>query len=182
MSGSSKRRSSIEAEIRATYPELSREPSTVIATRNELVHLLNHELPPSEWHPVTQERVNTFAVITGDCNWIHTDPTRAVREGPYGGCVAHGYLSLSLLPMLIAEVVAFTGVTTVNYGLDRVRFPAPLFVGTSIRASVLISDVLDTSVGTRVALRASIESDASERPVCVADVQWHVGFPKEESR
>jgi acyl dehydratase len=105
-------------------------------TIQDLEHHAGQDLGTSSWHVVTQERVDLFADATGDHQWIHVDRERAAA-GPFGGTVAHGYLTLSLIPQLLAEVVEVTGADlAVNYGLNRVRFPAPLPTGSRVRASV----------------------------------------------
>src|SRR5215217_1658387 len=107
----------------------------------ELESLVGEELGSSEWHLIDQERVNTFAAVTGDHQWIHVDPERAAA-GPFGGTIAHGYLTLSMLPALMGEVWRVDGVRMgVNYGLNKVRFPAPLPVGSRIRAGVELVEV-----------------------------------------
>lgn len=127
-------------------------------------------LGSSRWFPMEQAVVDAFAATTGDRQWIHTDPKRA-RHGPYRGTIAHGYLVLSLLPVLAADVYRVDGVAaTVNYGLDRVRFPAPTRVGSRVRAGVELVSTTEVSGGAVHALvRMTVEAEDSERPVCVAD-------------
>jgi acyl dehydratase len=125
-------------------------------------------LGASDWHEITQDAVNGFADVTGDHQWIHVDVERA-RSTPFGGTIAHGYFTLSLAPMLTAEVVAFEGFTfAINYGLDRVRFPAPMPVGDRVRASVKLAAVEDVSGGAQISLEITFERDGGDRPVCVA--------------
>jgi acyl dehydratase len=122
----------------------------------------------SGWFPVTQERVNLFAEATGDHQWIHVDPERAAA-GPFGGTVAHGFLTLSLLPLLMSRTYEVSGVRmAVNYGLDRVRFPAPARVGARLRAHVTIIEVGDVAGGVQVTSEVTVEAEGQPKPVCVA--------------
>jgi acyl dehydratase len=124
------------------------------------------ELGVSRWHEVTQERVDAFARVTGDRQWIHTDPERAAQS-PFGGTIAHGYLTLSLIPVLLAEAFPMKGFGTVlNYGLNRVRFPAPLTTGSLVRLRAR----LDSVDGPTSTLTVTFEREGAERPVCVAEV------------
>jgi len=159
-----------------TYPELAREPSIRVTDRPHLDALLGEPLPASEWHVVTQARIDAFARATADCQWIHVNPERARSESAFGGTIAHGYLTLSLLPMLMAEVISFGDLTTVNYGLDRVRFPAPLRSGASVRAEVNVSSVDHAPGGTKVTFDVTAHADAGGKPVCVARPMWIVLF------
>jgi len=124
----------------------------------------------SEWLEIDQKRVDMFAEATGDLQWIHTDPARAA-QGPFGTTIAHGYLTLSLVPFFLGQLLEVTGISmAVNYGLGKVRFPAAVPVGSSLQASAEVVDV-DPQVGSaRLTLRVSIGCDLVDRPVCVADV------------
>jgi acyl dehydratase len=123
----------------------------------------------TEWREMEQERVNRFADVTEDHNYIHVDVERAKRS-PFGGTVAHGYLTLSLLAPVIQELVTVSDATTgVNYGLDRVRFPAPLPVGAQWRGGVELLEVTDVSGGVQIKLRATVEVKGTEKPALVAD-------------
>ncbi len=116
-----------------------------------------------------QHQVDAFAEVTGDHQWIHTDPERSAA-GPFGGTIAHGYLTLSLVVALSAEVYRIEGVAMgVNYGLDRVRFPAPLRVGSRLRAGVELRDVHDVEGGVQLLARVTVEAEGQAKPVCVAD-------------
>jgi acyl dehydratase len=133
--------------------------------------LLGKELPPSDWHVVTQEQIDAFAAVTGDRQWIHVDAERAERESPFGATVAHGFLTLSLVSGLRAESFAVTGYAmVVNYGLDRVRFPSPVPAGSRVRARFRVLAVEDTSGGERAVVEATVERDGSDKPVCVAEL------------
>lgn len=123
----------------------------------------------SDWLVVTQERVDLFAEATGDHQWIHVDPERAA-EGPFGGPIAHGYLTLALLPLLVAEVLRVEGVSVaINYGADKVRFPAPVPVGASVRVGCEVSAFDRTAAGARVVVLCTVEIQGSAKPACVAE-------------
>jgi acyl dehydratase len=124
----------------------------------------------SEWHQVTQEQVNTFAEATGDFQWIHVDVERA-KQGPFGGPIAHGYLTLSLGPMLIPQIVKVEGIAmAVNYGLNKVRFPAPVPVGSKLRLGATLAAVEDIAGGVQVTMGMVYELDGADKPVCVAEI------------
>ena len=124
----------------------------------------------TSWLQVDQDRINTFADATGDHQWIHVDVERS-RSGPFGGPIAHGYLTLSLLVPLWNELVEVRDVTmAVNYGLNKVRFPAPLPVGSKIRLGATLAAIVDVPGGVDALVDAVIESDASAKPACVAQV------------
>jgi acyl dehydratase len=124
----------------------------------------------SEWHEVTQEQVNLFADATGDHQWIHVDIERA-KAGPFGGPIAHGYLTLSLTPALLSEILEVSGITmAVNYGLNKLRFPAPVPVGSKVRAGVQLDHVEDVSGGVQVTLTTTFEVEGGSKPVCVAEI------------
>jgi acyl dehydratase len=132
--------------------------------------LIGTHLGYSEYKTVTQEEVNLFAEATGDHQWIHVDPERA-KEGPFGGPIAHGYLTLSLIPVLMGQVVRTNGVRMgVNYGTNKVRFPAPVPVGSEIRLGAAVADVEDVAGGIQVALDVTIEVKGAPKPSCVAQV------------
>ncbi len=136
----------------------------------ELENLVGQELGTSEWVTIDQERVNRFAEVTGDHQWIHVDPERAVK-GPFGTTIAHGYLTLSLLPALGATAYQIEGSRmTVNYGLDRVRFPAPVPVGSRVRAVFALKEYKPLpDNGVQLVVVATVEREGGERPVCVAE-------------
>jgi acyl dehydratase len=124
----------------------------------------------SEWHEVTQEQVNLFADATGDHQWIHVDIERA-KAGPFGGPIAHGYLTLSLTPALLSEILEVSGIKmAVNYGLNKLRFPAPVPVGSKVRAGVQLFQVEDVSGGVQVTLTTTFEVEGGSKPVCVAEI------------
>jgi acyl dehydratase len=132
--------------------------------------LAGAELGPSSWIDVTQERVDAFAAATDDPQWIHVDPERAAA-GPFGGTVAHGFLTLSLVVPMLDEVLPEAGRATINYGVDRVRFPAPVPCGSRIRGRFRVEDVADVAGGSQLRIVATIERErGGERPVCVAEL------------
>jgi len=128
-------------------------------------------LGPSDWLLIDQERVQAFAVATDDPQWIHLDTERARRESPYGQTVAHGYLTLSLIPGLMRQLFAFEGAKLrINYGLNRVRFPAPVLVPSRVRLHALIAEATEFEGGVQVVFDVRFESDRQEKPVCVAQI------------
>jgi len=132
-------------------------------------HIGEH-LGYSAYHQVTQQQVNTFADATGDHQWIHIDVERA-KAGPFGGPIAHGYLTLSLAPLLLAEVLQVDGVTMgVNYGANKVRFPSPVPVGSNVRVGASLKDVEDVAGGYQVTVEATFEVEGAAKPSCVAEL------------
>jgi len=124
----------------------------------------------SEWHEVTQEQVNQFAEATGDHQWIHVDVERA-KAGPFGGPIAHGYLTLSLAPALLDEVLHVSEVAMgINYGLNKLRFPSPVPVGSKVRAGATLAEVEDVAGGVQVALVVTFEIEGATKPACVAEI------------
>jgi len=146
---------------------------TTAATRvaaADLPTLAGRQLGSSSWHEITQERVNLFADATGDHQWIHVDPQRAAN-GPFGGTVAHGYLTLSMAVALLDDVLAVDGVAqVVNYGIEKVRFPAPVPVGSRIRMSVQCTSVAEVRGGYQAGLALTFEREGHDKPVCVAEI------------
>lgn len=135
----------------------------------ELQQAVGTHLGHSDWHIVTQEQIDAFAEATGDRQWIHVDPERAAA-GPFGVTIAHGYLTLSLVPMLAAQVYRVEGLAMgVNYGADRVRFPSPVPVGSRIRAGVELMSLTPGGPGFRAIARVTVERDGGVRPACVVD-------------
>ncbi len=141
----------------------------ILNNSQEIADAAGEELGVSEWLAVTQERIDLFADATGDRQWIHVDPERAA-EGPFGATVAHGHLTLSLLPFLGAQVYAFAGdVARVNYGLNKVRFISPVKVNSKIRNRVQLLAVEDIDKGQRATLQHTVEIKGSDKPACVAE-------------
>ncbi|RDU96407.1 MaoC family dehydratase [Trinickia dinghuensis] len=123
----------------------------------------------SDWVEVDQARVDRFADATDDHQWIHVDPERARRESPFGGPIAHGFLTLSLIPSLLARVVQMERGMTVNYGLNRVRFAAPVLVGSRLRACFIVAEAIDVADGAvQVAWDVTVEIDGGAKPACIA--------------
>ena len=142
----------------------------VIESLSELKTLIGQEVAVSDWVEISQDRVNRFAEATGDLQWIHIDVERSRKESPFGGTVAHGFLTLSLLPMLMAGAVSMPDVKMgVNYGLNKVRFPAPVPVGSRLRARMLLQAVEDIPGGAQTTWQVTIEREGSDKPVCVAE-------------
>jgi acyl dehydratase len=142
----------------------------VIASVEELKSLIGQEVAVTGWVEISQERVNLFAEATGDHQWIHLDVERSRKESPYGGTVAHGFLTLSLLPMLMESAVSMPiSKMGVNYGLNKVRFPAPVPVGSKLRARMTLQDVEDIAGGAQLTWLVTIERDGGDKPVCVAE-------------
>jgi acyl dehydratase len=126
----------------------------------------------SPWQTVDQDRVNLFADATGDHQWIHVDPERA-KTGPFGGPIAHGYLTLSLAPVLLNQVIAVEGTTFgVNYGCNKVRFPSPVPVGSDVRMGVTVASVEDVEGGVQVSFDLVMEVRDAPKPSCVAQVVY----------
>ena len=134
---------------------------------DELKKLAGSDLGTSEWIDVTQERINTFADATDDHQWIHVDPQKA-KDGPFGAPIAHGYLTLSLFIPLFTELLQVDGVTTkVNYGLNKVRFPAPVKAGSRIRLVGKVASVEDVPGGVQIAIDGTIEIEGEGKPAAV---------------
>ena len=127
------------------------------------------ELGVSDWHLVTQEKIDEFARVTGDDQWIHIDPERA-KASPFGGTIAHGYYTLSLAPMFSYRLFSFTGFAFgVNYGVNRVRFPAPMPVGGKVRMRAKLASVDDIPGGAQITTELTFEREGGDKPVCVAE-------------
>ena len=138
-------------------------------TFDELSAAVGEDLGASEWVEIDQDRVNAFADATGDHQWIHVDVERA-KDGPFGGTIAHGYLTLSLVPWLGSQVFSLeTPGAKLNYGVNKVRFPNPLRVGSRVRAHVSVASVTDIPAGKQMQLKYVIEIEGEEKPACVAE-------------
>ena len=144
--------------------------TTVLEQPADLLDLVGQSLGTTEWIEVTQQQVDLFADATGDRQWIHTDAERAAK-GPYKGTIAHGYLTLSLTPVVIAQVLEIRELTAaLNYGLNKVRFPAPVRVGSQVRAAVTVASAQQKTSGVESVFKLTYEIDGEARPACVADV------------
>ena len=142
----------------------------VVRNVGELETLVGQEVGVSGWVDITQERVNSFGASTNDEQWIHTDPGRAAKESPFGGTVAHGFLTLSLLPGLLQDAVCMEDMRMgLNYGLDKVRFPAPVPVGSRVRGRVVLRSMAPVAGGHQLAWEITVECEGSEKPACVAE-------------
>jgi len=150
-------------------------PPLILETPLALKTLAGRELGVSDWFLVTQERISQFAAATEDHQWIHVDPERAVRESPFGGTIAHGFLTLSLIPYLAEQVFQVRGDRMrVNYGLNRVRFPAPVPAGSRIRARVALRAVKESADAVDAEVLVTVEGENAAKPCCVAE--WIMRF------
>jgi acyl dehydratase len=134
--------------------------------------LAGQHLGYSDWHRIDQEQINLFAEATGDHQWIHVDPERAA-SGPFGTAIAHGYLTLSLAPVYLGEVLVVEGASMgVNYGCNKVRFPAPVPVGSNLRLGAAVAGAENVTGGVQVVLDITLETEGSSKPSCVAQVVY----------
>ncbi|MEU3751211.1 MaoC family dehydratase [Streptomyces olivoreticuli] len=141
----------------------------IFSSPDELRTAVGEELGPSDWLEVDQKRIDLFAAATGDHQWIHVDPERAAK-GPFGTTIAHGYLTLSLLPSLVPLLMRISPVRMgINYGLNRVRFPAPVPVGSRLRARAVITGVSEVEGGVQLTTAVTVEREGGDKPVCVAE-------------
>ncbi|HLV58310.1 MAG TPA: MaoC family dehydratase [Natronosporangium sp.] len=139
------------------------------ASLDDLRNAAGTDLGYTDWMEVDQSRIDKFADATGDHQWIHVDPQRAAA-GPFGTTIAHGYLTLSLLPALLAGKLRVEGTRmAVNYGLNRVRFPAPVPSGSRVRARVEVVEVTEVEGGAQVVAKVTVEREGGDKPVCVAE-------------
>jgi len=150
-------------------------PLVKVETLDGLRNLSGEELAVTPWFEVRQERIDRFADATEDHQWIHVDCERAQRESPYGATIAHGFLTLSLLSRFMREALEVGGLRmAVNYGLNRVRFPSPVRSGSRVRARIVLKSVRDLPEAVEATYSATIESERSEKPCCVAE--WLVRY------
>jgi len=141
----------------------------VFKSPKELVEAVGTQLGTSEWLTVAQDRIDTFADATGDHQWIHVDPERAAK-GPFGRTIAHGYLTLSLLPVLVQNIYSVEGVQmAVNYGLNKVRFVTPVKVGSAVRAVLTLDSVTEVEGGLQLVATAVVQIEGLEKPAAVAE-------------
>jgi acyl dehydratase len=141
-----------------------------VASLAELKALLGTEVAVSDWFEVSQGRIDTFADATDDHQWIHVDPARCSSESPFGAPVAHGFLTLSLLPAMLENALYMSDVKMgLNYGLNKVRFPAPVPVGSRVRARLHLGAVEEFEGGAQLAWEVTVEREDSGKPVCVAE-------------
>jgi acyl dehydratase len=153
--------------------------ATVFNTPADLKNAVGQHLGYSDWLEITQDRINTFADATGDHQWIHVDPERA-KKGPFGACIAHGYLTMSLVNMFLPQIVVVKEISMgVNYGADKLRFPAPVPVGSRIRGGGELLKAEDVKGGgVQTTVRVTVEIEGSDRPACVIDTISRF-YPKE---
>ena len=136
-----------------------------------VVAAVGQHLGHSEWVTITQERVNLFAEATDDHQWIHVDPERARRESPFGGPIAHGYLTLSLVTPLVGQIIDARGFRMgVNYGAEKIRFPSPVPVGGRVRASATLDEATPFEGGVQMNLKVTIEVEGQEKPAMVGSI------------
>lgn len=136
----------------------------------EIASNVGAKLGPTEWRRIDQAAIDAFAEVTGDAQWIHVDPERA-KAGPFGATLAHGYLTLSLCSTFLFELFEVTDAdSAINYGLDRVRFPAPVLVDSRVRASAEIQEVVPHPWGVQVKFVFTFEREGVDKPVCIAEV------------
>lgn len=141
----------------------------VFSDIEEFSSMVGESLGHSEWHTITQERVQLFADATDDHQWIHLDQEKAAA-GPFGGTIAHGYLTLSLIPMFAKDLYSVDGLKMgINYGLNKVRFPQPVRVGSKVRAGAELVELTDVPGGKQAVVRWTIELDGESKPACVAE-------------
>ena len=144
--------------------------ATTFGSTQAVLQAVGQDLGTTDWLSISQERINTFADATGDHQWIHVDPVRA-KDGPFGGTIAHGYLTLSLANLFLPQLVAYEGLKMgVNYGCDKVRFPAPVPVGARVRGhgEVVAAEAVKGD-GVQVTVRISVQIEGSDKPGCVVD-------------
>jgi acyl dehydratase len=146
--------------------------ATTIKGLDDLRAKAGEHLGYSDWQELTQEQVNLFADSTGDHQWIHVDVERA-KQGPFGGPIAHGYLTLSLVPALMGQIVTIEGMSMgLNYGCNKVRFPSPLPVGAKLRLGAALQNVEEVAGGVQAIIGVTIEVQGQDKPACVADVVY----------
>lgn len=145
-------------------------PVTVVEGVEGVRSLVGQHLGFSDWEQITQERINLFADATGDHQWIHVDVERA-KAGPFGTPIAHGYLTLSLIPILVPQIIDIRGFAMgINYGCDKVRFPSPVPVGSRLRAGAVLDQLTEVPGGIQTQLTLTIEIEGATKPACVAVV------------
>ncbi|HSA51063.1 MAG TPA: MaoC family dehydratase [Yinghuangia sp.] len=141
----------------------------VFTSFDEFAAQKGEHLGYSDWHVVDQDRIDRFADATGDHQWIHVDPERA-KDGPFGATIAHGYLTLSMIPALGKDVFRLEGPKMlVNYGTDKVRFPTPVTVGSRLRVGAELAEVRDVAQGKQIVIRYTVEIEGQTKPACVAE-------------
>ena len=146
--------------------------TTTVESLEEFHSLVGQQIGYSEWQEITQQRVNVFAKATDDHQWIHVDP-EAAKKGPFGGPIAHGYLTLSLGPVLLNRILVVNGMTYgINYGANKVRFPSPVPVGAELRMGVTVAGAEEVGGGMQVVFDLVFEMKDAPKPACVAQVVY----------
>lgn len=141
----------------------------VFKTPHALLDAVGEQLGASDWLEIDQQRINTFADATGDHQWIHVDPERA-KDGPFGACIAHGYLTLSLVNLFLPQIIDVQGISMgVNVGCEKIRFPAAVPVGSRVRGVGELISAEEMKGGVQSVVRVTVELEGSERPACVVD-------------
>ena len=141
----------------------------IFNTPSELLEAVGEQLPASDWLTIDQQRINQFADATGDHQWIHVDPDKA-KDGPFGKCIAHGYLTLSLVNLFVPQMIDVQGISMgVNVGCEKIRFPSPVPVDSRIRGVGEIVSAEEMKGGVQSVVRISVEIEGSDRPACVVD-------------
>jgi len=153
-------------------------PTLVLESLQSMKEYVGREIATTGWLCVTQERILQFAEATGDRQWIHVDAERAQRESPYGATIAHGFLTLSLASHFLKEAIQLPGNVrqSINYGLNRVRFPAPVRAGQNIRARIRLQTFRELAGGAEAIYEIAIEAEGGEKPCCVAEWILRYGF------
>lgn len=149
---------------------------TVLGGIDDARGYLGQEIGVSDWLPIEQSRVDAFAEVTGDMQWIHVDPERARRESPFGATIAHGYLTLSLLAKFFQDSVDLSAAKMIlNYGLNRVRFVAPVKVGSRVRGRFVLKGIEDIAGGAQLVWEATVDIDGEPKPACAAEMvtRWY---------
>ena len=142
---------------------------TVFEAPKDLLDSVGAELGYSDWFEITQERINQFAEATGDYQWIHIDEEQA-KQGPFGATIAHGYLTLSLTNMFLPEIISVENISMgINYGVNKVRFPAPVPSGSKVRFSAVLQDVTEIPGGVQAIIVITVEVEGSDKPCCVVE-------------
>ncbi len=142
---------------------------TVFEAPKDLLDSVGAELGHSDWFEITQERINQFAEATGDYQWIHIDEEQA-KQGPFGATIAHGYLTLSLTNMFLPEIISVENISMgINYGVNKVRFPAPVPSGSRVRFSAVLQDVTEIPGGVQAIIVITVKVEGSDKPCCVVE-------------
>lgn len=142
---------------------------TVFEAPKDLLNSVGAQLGQTDWFEITQERINQFAEATGDYQWIHIDEEQA-KQGPFGATIAHGYLTLSLTNMFLPEIISVENISMgINYGVNKVRFPAPVPSGSRVRFSAMLQEVVEIPGGVQAVIVITVEVEGSEKPCCVVE-------------